>query len=199
MINCSVNLDSILLFFLDFYINLIYNLLVADCKVYIKERAFLAMIISVVEVYRRETLGLLLGYRGRNSYVLEYAIPSQTAERMYSWSEPRASAVERMSKITKNLTVEIIGDYHSHTEFRGDKARAIPSGEDIADMQMDHVHIILAVNPNKRRLRWRQNSDGSISGTISDYHIKISAATPISDYKYRRVKIVCPSATGISI
>ncbi len=167
------------------------------CTVYIKERAFLAMLLSVVEVYRRETLGLLLGYRGENRFFVEYAIPFQTAEKKFSWSAPKASAVSRMTDIIRNMSIDVIGDYHSHTQFRGEMARAIPSGEDIADMQKGNVHIILAVNPRKKTVRWKENADGSISGTISSYHIRISAATPVGEYKYKRVKIICPSATGL--
>ncbi|MCK4257033.1 Mov34/MPN/PAD-1 family protein [candidate division WOR-3 bacterium] len=178
-------------------VDLVYNFHVEEFNVYIKERAFLAMILSVIEVYKRETLGLLLGHRGENKFVIEYAIPSQTAERMFSWSEPKTSAIERMTEIIENMPINVIGDYHSHTEFRGDRARAVPSGEDIADMRMGNVHIIIAVNQKSKSKRWRQNKDGTISGTLSDYHIKISAATPISDYKFKPVRIICPSATGI--
>jgi len=177
---------------------LVYNLAMDEFTVYIKERAFLAMILSVVEVYKRETLGLLLGYKGGNRFFVEYAIPSQTAERGFSWTEPKARAFERMTNITKNMSIDVIGDYHSHTDFRGEEARAIPSGEDIADMQKGNVHIIIAVNPKLVKVKWRQNNDGTISGTISNYHVRISAATPIGEYKYRRVKIICPSATGLS-
>jgi len=166
--------------------------------VYIKERAFLAIILSVVEVYKRETLGLLLGYKGSNRFFVEYAIPFQTAEREFSWTEPKARAVARMTNITKKMSIDVIGDYHSHTEYGSEKAKAIPSGEDIADMQSGNVHIIIAVNPKLVKVKWRQNNDGTISGTISNYYVRISAATPIGEYKYRRVKIICPSATGLS-
>lgn len=169
-----------------------------DFTIYIKERAFLAMILSVVEVYKRETLGLLLGYRGNNKFFVEYAIPFQTAEKGFSWAEPKAKAFARMTNIIKNMAIDVIGDYHSHTEYGGERAKAIPSGEDIADMHSGNVHVIVAVNPKLKRERWRPNEDGTISGTISDYHIRISAATPIEEYKYKRVKIICPSATGLS-
>jgi len=185
-------------FFLDFLNDLVYNFIVGEFSVYIKERAFFAIILSVVEVYRRETLGLLLGYRGENKFFVEYAIPSQTAEREFSWTEPKMRAVARMTKIIENMSIEIIGDYHSHTDFRGDRGRAIPSGEDVADMRSGNVHIIVAVNPKLKSKKWRQNNDGTISGTISDYHIRISATTLIGEYKYKRVRIVCPSATGLS-
>ncbi len=185
-------------FFLDFYNELVYNLVMDEFTVYIKERAFLAIILSVVEVYKRETLGLLLGYKGGNKFFVEYAIPSQTAEKKFSWTEPKMRAIERMTNITKNMSIDVIGDYHSHTDYGGEMAKAMPSGEDIADMQSGNVHIIIAVNPKLVKVKWRQNNDGTISGTISNYHVRISAATLIGEYKYRRVKIICPSATGLS-
>jgi proteasome lid subunit RPN8/RPN11 len=167
--------------------------------VHIKERAFLSIVLSAVEVYKHETIGLLLGYRGIDKFFVEYAIPYQTAVKGYAWAMPPEKATERMTKILKNMAIDVIGDYHSHTEFGEMKARPIPSGDDIADMIQGRVHIIIAVNDKERKARWHHNRDGSISGTLGNYWLKIASAEAYGNYRYKRVKIICPSATGIEI
>ncbi|MEW6456870.1 MAG: Mov34/MPN/PAD-1 family protein [Acidobacteriota bacterium] len=165
--------------------------------VYIKERAFLAMILSVIEVYKKESIGLLLGYSSPDEFIVEYAIPYQTAETTFSKAEPKLKAFERMSNLLQNLPVKVIGDYHSHTEFGKSKAKAIPSGEDIADMSPDKIHLILAVNAAEKNRKWNHHSNGSISGTFGNYEITIAAATLYKQNRYNKLKIICPSATGI--
>ena len=164
---------------------------------YVKERAFLAMVLSAIEVYKYETLGLLLGYKGGNEFIVEYAIPYQTSIKGYSWVSPKPKVSERIKELVENLPVQVIGDFHSHTEFGTHKALPIPSGDDIADMEKDNIHIIVAVNDREKNQKWRYGKNGAISGTLGDYHLAIAAATPKVSYSYERVKIICPSATGI--
>lgn len=166
--------------------------------VHIKERAFLAMVLSSIEVYRHETMGLLLGYRGENIFVVEYAIPYQTAVKGYSWVAPKSRASERMVRILKDMPIDVIGDFHSHTQWGDSKALSTPSGEDIADMEMNQVYIIVAVNDKKRAKPWRHAKEGAIKGTLGDYNLELGASVLVSEYKPKSIKIDCPSATGLS-
>jgi len=167
-------------------------------KVFLKERAFLSIILSVVEVYKKETLGILLGYGGGNEYIIEYAIPFQTAEKGFTWVEPRERMSDRMLKIVECLPIDVVGDYHSHTELGESKAKAQPSGVDVASMEKGKIYLIAAVNEKERQEPWNMNEDGSISGTVSDFHIQIGGFSMIGEYKYRRVEVICPAATGIA-
>jgi len=167
-------------------------------RVFLKERAFLSIILSVVEVYKRETMGLLLGFGGGDEYIIEYAIPYQTADKGFTWVEPRERISERMLKIVEHLPIDMIGDYHSHTELGDSKAKAHPSGVDITSMEEGKVYLIIAINDKEKKEAWKMNTDGSISGTVTDFHIQIAGFSMIGEYKYRRVEIICPSATGIA-
>lgn len=168
--------------------------------VYLKERAFLAMILSSIEVYHHETLGVLLGYKGENSFVVEYAIPYQTALKGLTWVEPRPRRTKRLERVLENMPVDVIGDFHSHTEMGKSQALARPSGDDIADMEEGRIHLIVAVNSKQKERRWRRNRHGAISGTIGKYQLDVGAAvlSKRGRWGYRRAKIVCPSATGIT-
>src|SRR5437867_9295537 len=63
---------------------------------YISQNAFWGLLISAVEVYKRECFGLLIGYRDRKGpqemYIVEHALPYQTARRRHRGvaSNPRA-------------------------------------------------------------------------------------------------------------
>lgn len=166
--------------------------------VHIKEDAFLTMILSCIEVYRRETLGLLLGYVGVDKFIVEYSIPYQTASKGYSWVSPKPETSERMNKLIKDMPVAVLGDFHSHTQWGSSRAKAIPSGEDIADMEENKVYIIVAVNDKEKDEPWCHTNEGTIKGTLEEYAIEVGASILVKKYKAAPIKIICPSATGLS-
>src|SRR4029450_9177715 len=63
---------------------------------YVSQNAFWGLLISAVEVYKRECFGLLIGYRDRKGpqemYIVEHALPFQSAGRRHKGvvSNPRA-------------------------------------------------------------------------------------------------------------
>lgn len=167
-------------------------------RAYIKENAFLSIILSAIEVYHHETLGLLLGYGIGQEFVVEYAIPYQTAVKGFTYTKPpKEKTIERMAEILSEWPGEVIGDYHSHTELGSNKARAIPSGDDIADMTPGKLNIIVAVNEKERETKWRRQRNGSLSGTLGDFHIEIGGFVLYGERRYKRVELICPAATGI--
>lgn len=155
------------------------------------------MLFSCVEVYKHETLGILLGYKGNNSFSVEYAIPYQTAVKGYSWVSPKPKAAERIGRIIRNMNIEVIGDYHSHTQYGKERATTRPSGDDIADMEIGKLYITVAVNDKIKKEKWRQIKGVDIKGTIGDYDVELGAVMGWKNYKYKRVKLICPSATGL--
>ncbi|MBI4722224.1 MAG: Mov34/MPN/PAD-1 family protein [Candidatus Stahlbacteria bacterium] len=166
--------------------------------VHIKERAFLSMILSSIEVYRHETLGLLLGYAGIDKFVIEHSIPYQTAVKGYSWVSPKPKISDRRGRILKHMPINVIGDFHSHTQWGTTKANAVPSGEDIADMEPNRAYIIVAVNDKEKAEPWHQTAEGTIKGTLDEYVIELGAYILVSKFKAGALKVICPSATGLS-
>jgi hypothetical protein len=53
-------------------------------KVYLSEHAFMGLLLSSAEVFKRESLGYLLGYRLDDWIIVEYAFSLQTARRKRS-------------------------------------------------------------------------------------------------------------------
>lgn len=166
--------------------------------VIVKERAFWSMVLSAIEVFHLETLGLLLGMKGEDKFIVEYAIPFQTAQKQKTWVSPNERRASRVKKIITILPVDLIGDFHSHTEIGEQRASVVPSGDDIADMDEGQVYIILALNKSEKSVKWHKNQDGSISGTLGGYHIRMIAhECDAHGRRYKNAEIICPAAVGL--
>lgn len=168
---------------------------------YINPPAFLAIATSAVEVFAKETIGFLVGIKAENKFIVEYAIPYQTADVGYTHAEVDLKRAERVNEVLKLVGegLEFVGDFHSHTQFGQTKGEAKPSPTDLVLTREGEVYLIIAVNARKRSQSWREHNDGTISGTIWGYHLKISGYTilKIGFQGYRKVRIRCPAVTGL--
>jgi len=83
--------------------------------VILEQEAFLGLIISAVETYKKECFGSLLGYGTRNRIIVELAVPSQVAERAFVKVDPDWKRLSQSEEILKQLsTLEHLGYFHSH-------------------------------------------------------------------------------------
>ncbi|OPX18206.1 hypothetical protein BXT86_02395 [candidate division WOR-3 bacterium 4484_100] len=165
--------------------------------------AFLTIVSSSVEVFRKEAIGYLIGIKGENKFMVEYAIPYQTAESGFAHATLNLEKVRRINEILQRLSegLEYIGDFHSHTVFGDYPATVIPSNADLASTVPGELNLICAVNLKKRSVNWYENRRGILTGTIADYRIEIGGyyvGKPGVGRKYQRVIVRCPSVTGIS-
>lgn len=170
---------------------------------YVSQNAFWGLLISAVEVYKRECFGLLIGYRDRKGprdmYIVEHALPYQSAGRRHKGvvSNPRAHRrIERFLGSIPQLSV--IGDFHSHTMWGYSRAASHPSPTDLQDMKPEHVYIIVSVNDRLREVPWSYNDDGSLSGTTDDHYFRLTAYTMTESGEQRRSPILCPYAIGFN-
>ena len=169
-------------------------------EVYISANAFWALLISAVEVYKRECFGILLGYRdSSNIYIVEHAISYQTANRRHTSVERNGRAYRRMHKFLANLPhLSLIGDFHSHTGWGDLKGVGSPSSQDISDMVPGNLYIIIVANDKRRTGSWQYNGDGTLSGTIDDYHFRLGAYYVDDVARAKRASIFCPYAIGFN-
>lgn len=166
-------------------------------RVYISENAFVDLLLSSAEVYKKECLGFLLGYRLEDRFIVEHAFSFQTATRKHNGvvyhrkdHKKIAPIIDKFDKLT------IIGDFHSHAQYGASKGLSIPSRDDIAEMKKDNVYLIIAINNNVKTMDWNENKDGSISGSVSDFFFKISAYFLNGASSVRRARIHCPFPPG---
>ena len=168
--------------------------------VYISANAFWALLISAVEVYKRECFGILLGYRDNsNIYIVEHAISYQTAQRRHTSVEKNGRASKRIQKFLDNLPhLSMLGDFHSHTGWGDLKGVGNLSDADVYDMAADTVSIIIVANDKRRSSPWQYNGDGTLSGTIDEYHFRIGGYFLDPNSRPKRANLFCPYAIGFS-
>lgn len=138
------------------------------------------MILSSVEKYKSEVIGLLFGHHVFNSFIIKMGLPLVTAETTFTAADYSFNRVKRIPALYPELIDrkrKFLGFYHSHTQY-GD-IKAIPQMSDIdkeSFIQTEDamVEIILAINDYQRYVEWAENMDGTISGTCDNYHVKIA-------------------------
>ncbi len=171
-------------------------------EVYLNLPAFLTIVSSSIEVFRRETIGYLVGIKGENKFIVEYAIPYQAVESGFAHATVDMARVARINEILGRLSegLEFIGDFHSHTVFGRNRASVIPSESDLQTTVPGKLDIICAVNTKKRSVKWYESRRGVIVGTIGEYRIEIGGHytdRACIGKKYQRVVVKCPAVTGL--
>jgi proteasome lid subunit RPN8/RPN11 len=145
-------------------------------EVYLSENVFMGMMLSTVEVYKKECFGLLLGYRLPDRYVVEHAIPYQSVRRGRNFAELRSDKWRVIQEVLKWFPrLDVLGDYHSHTMYGSVRAEVALSRDDIDYMEPNDLQVVIAVNENRRTRGWTVNNDRTVSGSLDRYHFKIAA------------------------
>jgi proteasome lid subunit RPN8/RPN11 len=168
---------------------------------YISQNAFWGLLISAVEVYKRECFGLLIGYRDRKGpddmYIVEHALPYQSAGRGHRGVVNNPRAHRRIERFLRSIPqLSVIGDFHSHTMWGYSRAASHPSDTDREGMRPDNVYLILSINDRLREVPWNYNDDGSLSGTTDDHYFRVTAYTVTASGEPRHTPILCPYALG---
>ena len=165
-------------------------------EVYLSENAFIGLLVSTVEVYRRECFGILLGHREPERIMVDFVVPYQSAQRKFQevhmdWH--RSQRIEEAVRVTSRW--EMVGDYHSHPMYGEKKATTKLSGVDIKDFRDEGTSIIVAINDGHRQQRWGYVKGGLISGSINGYSIRMVSYHREGE-AIVRVPLVCPYAVG---
>jgi proteasome lid subunit RPN8/RPN11 len=159
------------------------------------------MILSCVEIFKREALGYLIGYKTPELFIVEHAIPFQTAKRGYVWAEVPEKRLERVRELAERFRThfDIIGDFHSHAQLGDSPGTPEPSGDDIASMEKGKVYLIVAINKcgEEECLKWHNTETLTLKGSIRGYIIEIAAFELQGKTKCVKIPVYAPFATGI--
>jgi len=172
-------------------------------EVYLNLPAFLAIVSSSIETFKKETIGYLVGIKGESKFIVEYAIPYQTADTGFGHVTLDLKRSARINETLRKLSegLEFIGDFHSHTAFGNTTASIKPSREDLQTTVPGQLNIICAVNVKKRAVNWYENPRGILMGTVGEYRIEIGGyyvdKAGIGN-KYQRIILKCPAITGLA-
>ena len=166
-------------------------------RVYLSENAFIDLLLSSAEVYKKECLGFLLGYKLEDRFIIEHAFSFQTASRKPKGVASHDRSHKKIEPILSRFDrLQIIGDFHSHTQFGTNRGLPSPSQEDVDSMTQEHIYLIVAINNNRKTLSWAENRDSTISGTVDNFFFKISAYFLNGNASVRKAKIHCPFPPG---
>jgi len=173
---------------------------IRSMKVFLSEDAFMDLLLSSAEVFKKESLGYLLGYRLEDRFIIEHAFSLQTARRKRRGVIFHHRDHKKIEPIlAKFEKLQIVGDFHSHTPYGEEKGMPVPSPEDMEGMETENLYLIIAINDLLHSRTWKENRDGSISGSVGDFFFKISAYfCPDVKSVPLRARIYCPFPPGLN-
>ncbi len=158
------------------------------------------MVSASAEVYRNETVGYLVGYPIKTNFVVEYAAPFQSvssSQDSIQVDENRTGCINRViNRFSEGL--EIVGTFHSHAGSSSGKALALPSDADVNHILPDEVQLIVAVNPEGKKMKWREGRY-TLFGTVDGLHVEIGGFVRTDRGRgWKRVHVNCAAITGVS-
>lgn len=161
-------------------------------KVIIQKQAFIGIISSVIEVYKKEAYGELIGTVDNNHYIVKNTYTYQTAKRTYVSVSVKTHRENRLNRTLSFFTTsKVIGSFHSHPE--GPHYLSKWDAKQIKGTKPE-IDVLISIYKTKRLRQWKTNKDLSISGTIGcQFLLKISAFE--RDKKTKKMvplKIECP-------
>src|SRR5258708_2085935 len=147
---------------------------------YISQNAFWGLLISAVEVYKRECFGLLIGYRDRRGpdemYIVEHALPFHSAGRKHRGVVSNPRAHRRIDRFLRNIPhLSLIVPSHPTRGYS--RAASRPRDTDLEGMPKENLHVIVSINDRLREVAWSYNDAGSLSGTTDDPYFRLTAYT----------------------
>jgi proteasome lid subunit RPN8/RPN11 len=161
--------------------------------VIVRNEAFVNMLVSSLEVYKKEAYGILLGKRSGSDYIIRQAFTYQSAKRHYDWVVVDPKRRNRIDLLLRHLLkYQFIGDYHSHIDWPSHL-----SNEDKREMREEEIplSLLLLVKDASRRSKWRfLASDQSLTGTVADrYFVKLWAFEyDPEEGRIRKLRVRCP-------
>ncbi len=164
-------------------------------EIVLSDRAFVGIVLSSVEVFKRECLGALFGVQSRGQIFVELAIPFQSAERTFSEVRPNLKREKKINEmIPKLIAIEKIGYFHSHPQFGDVKGITALSYTDKSSMIETEIEIVVAINKSARNVWWRESNKELIGG-LGGFSIKLAGYYREKDTIHKH-RIVCPYAVG---
>ena len=166
-------------------------------EIYLGENAFVGLLVSTIEVYRKECFGVLLGHSTPERVVVDFVVPYQTANRKFREVHVDYKRSQRVGEAVQTISQwECVGDYHSHPMYGTIRATTALSKVDRHFFDKDSVAIVVAINDISRHQKWSYVKGGGISGSINGYSIRIGGYHKKSEDQIERVPVLCPYAIG---
>lgn len=162
----------------------------------IQEQAFISLLTAALEVYNKETFGLLVGSvkegRYKSQVIIKNALTYQNAIRKKGEVSIWPSRDYKIRYVINYLSgCKILGEFHSHTYGVDHLTK-----HDIKDMIEDgeRFSLLICVEPAEFKERWYYDKKNkSLQGTVNDdYFLTIKVyAREFGSRVIRKLKIEC--------
>jgi proteasome lid subunit RPN8/RPN11 len=159
-------------------------------KILVHAEPFFTMILSALEVYKRETFGLLFSYTNRN--IIDLAYPCQTTERGFARTRMRLNIQNKLEKEASDFGLRCVGTYHSHADYAGQKVSCnLSDGDKKAIRESSFLlQIIISVNEQKgiRNIKLAAHYYDSLENKIKNPIIIFSKKIEYNAQRYKLIK-----------
>jgi hypothetical protein len=145
-------------------------------RVFLDEQAFISVVVSAIEAYRRECYGVLLGNVRLGRVYIRTAIAYQTARRTptsVDLAEARRRTLRHVLRAFPRH--DYIGEFHSHPGFGGISGSAAIGDSDLVGVRQGECELIIAVRYPRNKMPWHYCADGSLSGVAGEHMVKMRA------------------------
>ncbi|MBI4018868.1 MAG: Mov34/MPN/PAD-1 family protein [Candidatus Aenigmarchaeota archaeon] len=162
-------------------------------KVVLGKPAAISIILSAVEVYKKETYGILLGERNGQTIKVNQALSFQSANRDYEYVSMETARENRINYILRYLSgFKVVGDFHSHPDFPEKLSKH--DTEELRKAGEGTVSVLILIKKTSAGKKWRYDAAGKrIAGVLAGrYFIGITAS--IYNYKKKkaeRIPLIC--------
>jgi proteasome lid subunit RPN8/RPN11 len=170
-------------------------------RLYLSENAFLGVVLAAVEVFNKECLGILTGYRsGGTGVVVQRAVALQSAARTPGEVRPNIAARRRVSQALASLSTleRPLGWFHSHPNQRLEPALHHLSAADGDSLDVGEMELVAAIWPRRRSQVWSYNPrTHTLAGSLGDHNLKLTAWLKTdAGRRPTALEIYCPFAHG---
>src|SRR3989338_7808495 len=175
------------------FLFLYFCILNTEMKLILSKPAAVNIILSAVEVYKKETYGILLGERRGKHIRVNQAVSFQSANRDYEYVSMDTARENRMNHILKHVSgMKIVGDFHSHPDYP-EKLSAHDT-EELKKASEHMVSVLVLIKKTNVSRKWKYDAGSRrMAGVLAGrYFIGITAS--IYNYKKKkaeRIPVIC--------
>ena len=167
-------------------------------KVIISNPFLDTILVNCLRNYKKETIGLLTGSSSDSRWDIENAFFIKRGGYSSIDLEDYKRGFSKLSKLIDDLDLNIIGDFHCHTDsFPGisKECYVTPSSQDLEDMikNPEWIYFILAIKEQKKKSSRKRSSSGGFYSSIGQRFYCNFEAFSINlerKRKYDTVKII---------
>jgi len=149
--------------------------------VLVRARAFTQMLGYAIEVYKQECAGVLMGdvFGTAGKVVVNSVVALQSADRGYTGVRPIQHRYDRITQVLSFLSLDwILGEFHSHTDYKGQEPSYRLSEEDREYIYTNHyageMEMVVALGEKKRTKPWGYiHNKRVLRGTLGNYDVEI--------------------------